>query len=212
MSSPVGILLLEDDPHDAELIEELLRANQFICRISRVQDRNGFLAALQDGEFDLILSDHKVPSFDGLSALDLAQGARPEIPFIFVSGTLGEEAAVEALKVGATDYVLKTRLSRLVPAVQRALGQASDRAARKRAEGALRQTETELRDVIEAIPAIAFTAQPDGSSVWTNRQWVEFSGLSVQETSVAGWQSTIHPDDLIGYGAKWHHSMASGEP
>src|SRR5215470_14967965 len=96
MSSPVRILLLEDDPHDAGLIEELLQANQFVCRISRVQDRNGFLAALQDGEFDLILSDHKLPSFDGHSALNLARRARPEIPFIFVSGTLGEEAAIEA--------------------------------------------------------------------------------------------------------------------
>src|SRR5262249_46486656 len=138
--------------------------------------------------------------------------AHPEIPFIFVSGTLGEEAAIEALKVGATDYVLKTRLSRLVPAVHRALDQANDRAARKRAEGALRRTETELRDVIEAIPAIAFTAQPDGSNVWINRQWVEFTGLSAEETLGSGWQSAVHPDDLIEHAAKWHHAMASGEP
>ena len=212
MSSPIRILLLEDDPNDAGLIEEILEANDFICRIRRVQDCAAFLAALEDGEFDLILSDHKLPSFDGLSALNLALRARPDIPFIFVSGTLGEEAAIDALKVGATDYVLKTRLARLAPAVQRALGEARDRAARKRAEGALRQTETELRDVIEAIPAIAFTAQPDGNSVWTNRQWVEFSGLSVQETSGSGWQSAIHPDDLVEYTAKWQHSMASGEP
>jgi PAS domain S-box-containing protein len=212
MSSPVGILLLEDDLHDAGLIKELLDADHFICRITRVQSRTEFLAALRNDEFDLILSDHKLPSFDGLSALNLALSIRPDIPFIFVSGTLGEEAAIEALKVGATDYVLKTRLSRLVPAVQRALGAARDRAARERAEGALRRTETELRDVIEAIPAIAFTAQPDGSSVWINRQWVEFSGFSVEETLGSGWQSAIHPDDLIEHAAKWHHSMTSGEP
>src|SRR5215467_1464943 len=186
MNSPIGILLLEDDPNDAGLVEEVLQANHFTCRITRVQNRSEFLAALADGEFDLILSDHKLPSFDGLSALNLARDARPEIPFIFVSGTLGEEAAIEALKVGATDYVLKTRLSRLVPAVERAMAQANDRAARKRAEGALRRTETELRDVIEAIPAIAFTAQPDGSNVWINRQWVEFTGLSGEETLGSG--------------------------
>src|SRR5262249_29068652 len=179
------------------------------CRIIRVQDRTDFLAALQDGEFDLILSDHKLPAFDGLSALNLALSVRPDIPFIFVSGTLGEEAAIEALKVGATDYVLKTRLSRLAPAVQRALGEARDRAARRRAEGALRRTETELRDVIEAIPAIAFTAQPDGSNIWTNRQWVEFSGFSAEGS---GWQSAIHPDDLVEHAAKWHRSITSGEP
>src|SRR6201981_3911183 len=160
----------------------------------------------------LVLADYKLPLFDGLSALKLALSVRPDLPFIFVSGTLGEEAAIEALKVGATDYVLKTRMSRLMPAVRRALGEAGDRAARQRAEDALRQREKELRDVIEAIPAIAFTAQPDGSSVWINRQWVEFSGLSVEETSGLGWQFAIHPDDFIEHAAKWQHSMTSGEP
>ncbi|WP_024519606.1 PAS domain S-box protein [Bradyrhizobium sp. Tv2a-2] len=212
MSSPIAILLLEDDPNDAGLVEECLQAGHFITRITRVQDRAEFLAVLEDGEFDLILSDHKLPTFDGFSALNLALSFRPDLPFIFVSGTLGEEAAIEALKIGATDYVLKTRLSRLVPAVQRALGQASDRAARKRAEGALRRTETELRDVIEAIPAIALTAQPDGSNVWINRQWVEFTGLSVEETLGSGWQSAVHPDDLTEHTAKWHRAMASGQP
>ena len=151
MNSPVAILLLEDDPNDAGLMEECLQADHFITRITRVQDRTEFLAALEDGEFDLILSDHKLPSFDGLSALNLALGVRPDIPFIFVSGTLGEEAAIEALKVGATDYVLKTRLSRLVPAVQRALGQARDRAARKRAETELRDSEQNYRMLFESI-------------------------------------------------------------
>jgi PAS domain S-box-containing protein len=212
MSAPIGILLLEDDPNDARLIEELFEADRFISRVTCVQSRTEFLAALENAEFDLILSDYRLPSFDGLSALNLALSVRPDLPFIFVSGTLGEEAAIEALKVGATDYVLKTRMSRLMPAVRRALGEAGDRAARQRAEDALRRSEKELRDVIEAIPAIAFTAQPDGSSVWINRQWVEFSGLSVEETSGSGWQSAIHPDDLIEYAAKWHHSTTSGEP
>jgi PAS domain S-box-containing protein len=212
MSAPIGILLLEDDPNDARLIEDLLEAEQVVSRIVCVQSRAEFLAALKDGDFDLILSDYSLPSFDGLSALRAALSTRPDLPFIFVSGTLGEEAAIEALKVGATDYVLKTRMSRLLPAVRRALGEASDRTARQDAEDALRRRERELRDVIEAIPATAFTAQPDGSSLWVNRQWVEFSGLSVEENSGQRWQSTIHPDDFAEHTAKWHHSMTSGEP
>jgi PAS domain S-box-containing protein len=212
MSPSIAILLLEDDPTDAGLIGALLEADHFKCRIDCVQTQTEFLAALKDGDFDLILSDYNLPSFDGLSALNVALNVRPDIPFIFVSGTLGEEAAIEALKVGATDYVLKTRMSRLVPAVQRALGEASDRAARKKAEVALRRSETELHDVIEAIPAIAFTAQPDGSGVWINRRWVEYSGLSVDEISHSGWQSAIHPDDLTQQAAKWQQSMRSGEP
>ncbi|MCP3469776.1 PAS domain S-box protein [Bradyrhizobium sp. CCGUVB1N3] len=212
MSSPIGILLLEDNPNDAGLIKALLEADHFICRITCVQSRADFLASLENGEFDLILSDYELPSFDGLSALSLALSVRPDLPFIFVSGTLGEEAAIEALKDGATDFVLKTRMSRLVPAVSRALGEARNRAASQRAEDALRRREKELRDVIEAIPAIAFTAHLDGSNLWVNRQWVEFSGLSVEETSGSGWQSAIHPEDLIEHAARWHHSMVSGEP
>jgi PAS domain S-box-containing protein len=212
MSAPIRILLLEDDPNDAQLVEDLLEADQFVSRVVCVQSRAEFLAALKNGDLDLILSDYSLPVFDGLSALSAALSARPDVPFIFVSGTIGEEAAIEALKVGATDYVLKTRMSRLVPAVRRALGEARDRAARQAAEDALRRSEKELRDVIEAIPAIAFTAQPDGRSVWTNRQWVEFSGLSVEETSGLGWQSAVHPEDVTELSAKWHHSMATGEP
>jgi PAS domain S-box-containing protein len=212
MSAPIRILLLEDDPNDARLVEDILEADQLVSRIVCVQSHAEFLAALKDGDFDLILSDYTLPSFDGLSALSVALSVRPDLPFIFVSGTIGEDIAIDALKVGATDYVLKTRLSRLVPAVQRALREARDRASRERAEDALRRREKELRDVVEAIPAIAFTTQPDGSSVWINRQWTEFSGLSVEETSGSGWQSAIHPDDLIEHVAKWHHSMTSGEP
>jgi DNA-binding NtrC family response regulator len=95
---------------------------------------------------DLILADYTLPSFDGLSALKLAMKARPDVPFLFVTGTLGEEVAIEALKFGATDYVVKTRLSRLVPSVQRALREAFDRAERKRAEDALRRSESYLAE------------------------------------------------------------------
>ena len=151
MNSPIAILLLEDDPNDAGLVEERLQANHLTPRITRVQDRTEFLRALKDEEFDVILSDHTLPSFDGLSALNLALSVRPDIPFIFVSGTLGEEAAIEAIKVGATDYVLKTRLSRLAPAVQRAISQARDRAARKRAEAELRELEQNYRTLFELI-------------------------------------------------------------
>src|ERR1700733_9740131 len=146
VGSPLQILLLEDDSADAELVQELLEEEQFVCEITRVDDRSGFQAALERGGIDLILADYTLPSFDGLSALKLAIGSRPDVPFIFVSGTLGEEVAIEALKIGATDYILKTRISRLVPSVHRALREARERAERKRAEEALRQSETYLAE------------------------------------------------------------------
>src|SRR5688500_236746 len=105
------LLMLEDNPLDAELTAAALADGDFDCRVTRVDTRDGFLAALQsapagsDGPFDLILADHQLPSFDGHAALQLAREHRPDLPFIFLSGTLGEEVAIEAMKNGATDYV-----------------------------------------------------------------------------------------------------------
>ena len=212
VKTPLRILLLEDDAQDAELIQELLETDHFVCELTRTQTGAGFLAALKNGGVDLILADYQLPSFDGLSALKLALSERPDLPFIFVSGTLGEEVAVEALKIGATDYVLKTRLSRLVPSVQRALREARERAERKIAAEAARRSEKELLDVIEAIPTLAFTTLADGSNVWANQRWVEYTGLSVDSTSGFGWRSTLHADDVDGHVNKWQESLASGEP
>jgi PAS domain S-box-containing protein len=144
--SPLRILLLEDNAADAELVKDLLEVEGLACEVVRVQTRSEFLGALEGRRFDLILADYSLPSFDGISALKLALAARPDLPFIFVSGTLGEEVAIEALKIGATDYVLKTRLSRLIPAVQRAMREAGERAERKKAEQALRRSEAYLAD------------------------------------------------------------------
>jgi DNA-binding NtrC family response regulator len=145
-TQPLRILSLEDDPNDAELIQELLQSEDIACELSRVDSQTAFLASLEQGNIDLILADYTLPAFDGLSALKLALRVRPEVPFIFVSGTLGEEVAIEALKLGATDYVLKTRLSRLVPSVVRALRGATEIAERKRAEKALRRSEAFLAE------------------------------------------------------------------
>lgn len=147
MIAACRILLLEDNTSDAELIQEILETEHFDCEITRVQTRTEFITALEGNKIDLILADYKLPSFDGLSALNLALSARPDLPFIFVSGTLGEEVAIEALKIGATDYVLKMRLSRLVPSVRRAMREAEEKAERKKAEEELHAAQAELAHV-----------------------------------------------------------------
>ena len=134
MESPLHILHLEDDPHDAALVHSTLETGGITCAITCVQNREEFLAALECDDIDLILSDFSLPAFDGLAALGMAQVRRPDVPFILVSGTLGEERAIDSLKGGATDYVLKERLARLVPAVQRALQEVKERVERKLAE------------------------------------------------------------------------------
>src|ERR1700686_375405 len=146
MKSPLRILYLEDDPREAELVQETLASDGIMCHVTRVESEGDFLASLEQGGFDLILADYTLPSFDGLSALKIAQQDWPHLPLIFVSGTLGEEVAIEALKIGATDYVLKTRLSRIVPSVQQALGEAEERIDLSRAEEALRRSEAYLAE------------------------------------------------------------------
>ncbi len=133
------VLLLEDDPLDAQLTLACLLEGGFVCEALRVDTRAEFRARLLEDCPDLILADYSLPSFDGLEALRIAQEICPQVPFIFVSGALGEELAIETLKQGATDYVLKHRLERLIPSVQRALREAEDRAERQRLEEELRR-------------------------------------------------------------------------
>jgi PAS domain S-box-containing protein len=147
MKPPLRILHLEDNPTDAELIQGILETEGIICDVTRVDTQTDFFASIEHGGFDLILTDYTLPSFDGLSALKIAQEKCPDVPFIFVSGTLGEEVAIEALKIGATDYILKQRLSRIVPSVHRALRESKERAERKRAE-ALLSEEKRLLEMI----------------------------------------------------------------
>jgi len=138
------ILILEDVTTDAELIKDELREAGTVFTPNCVKDNVSYLKALDEFSPDIILSDYSLPSFDGLSALKLAVKMCPDVPFIFVSGALGEETAIELLKQGATDYVLKSRLSRLGPAVSRALQEVKERKERKMAEEELRKREQAL--------------------------------------------------------------------
>jgi formate hydrogenlyase transcriptional activator len=138
------ILILEDVAAHVELIEHELRKADMVFTARRVAGRAAFLKELRDFNPDLILADFSLPSFDGMEALSLAKEQRPDVPFVFVSGAIGEELAIETLKQGATDYVLKQRLTRLAPAARRALREAEERSARQRAEMELCQTRDEL--------------------------------------------------------------------
>jgi signal transduction histidine kinase len=141
----IQILLLEDDATDAELTRFALRKGGLQFGLVRVDTREDYIRQLEEHPPHLILSDYSLPGFNGHDALTIALEKCPGIPFIFVTGTMGEEVAIETLKSGATDYVLKTRLSRLIPAVSRALQEAQERAAHRRAAEALRESHEQLR-------------------------------------------------------------------
>ena len=157
MKSPLRLLLLEDNPVDADLITATMMEGGIPCQSHRVDTRQDFVAALKEGQIDLILADYSIPGFDGFTALTLARQHRPEIPFMFVSATIGEDLAIDAMHQGATDYILKQRLGRLVPSVQRALREVEERAERQRAEEALEQSEKQFRQAqkMEAVGRLA---------------------------------------------------------
>ncbi|MGV7031580.1 response regulator [Methylobacterium symbioticum] len=167
-SAPIRILLIEDSDLDAELIAAALEGAGLGCRIDRVMTREAFAAAVAEPCHDLILADYVLPTFDGLAALDHARAHCPDIPFVFVSGTLGEDVAVEALKTGATDYVVKQRLDRLPRTVLRALAEAQARSERRAAAEALRS----LNESLEARVA-ARTAELAAANAELRREIIE---------------------------------------
>jgi two-component system, cell cycle sensor histidine kinase and response regulator CckA len=181
-----SILYLEDDPMDVELAKARLDALDLAYRITWVQTQAEFEAALGEEALDVILADYRLPSYDGMSALQLAKKLRPEVPFIFVSGTMGEEAAIEALTQGATDYVLKEKLSRLGPAVQRALQERRDRRERKRAEEALAQSEAKMRSILNSVDEGFIVIDRDYRILSANKAFCEFANM--REDQVIGRQ------------------------
>jgi signal transduction histidine kinase len=147
MKRQIHILIVEDDEADATLEQHMLRGGGLHFSATRVQTEEDYIRELDCNPPDLILSDYSMPGFDGYAALNIAKNKCPEIPFIFVTGTMGEEVAIESLKNGATDYVLKTRLMRLVPAVNRAMREAQERHDRVLAEVQLRESHKQLRSL-----------------------------------------------------------------
>ena len=196
MRQPLRILSVEDDPKDTELIQALLETDGIVCEVTRVDSRAALQASIEQGGIDLILADHTLPSFDGISALRFAMKSCPDVPFIFVSGTLGEEVAIEALKIGATDYVLKTRLSRLVPSVLRALREATQRAERKRAEESLRQSEAYLAEAQRLSHTGSFGWRPStGEILWSEETLRIFQYDRATKPTVELVLQRVHPDD-----------------
>jgi two-component system cell cycle sensor histidine kinase/response regulator CckA len=162
MKSPLHVLHIEDCKEDSELIFHLLQKDGVDCQFERIETRAQVFDALQKDSFDLILADCKLPGFSGLQALEIAHALKPEIPFVFVSGTIGEETAIESLRNGATDYVLKDHLSGLAPAVRRALTEATERTM-------CRQLQHRLREAarLEAVSTLSNGIAHDFNNILT---------------------------------------------
>ena len=185
------ILHIEDSPQDAEIIRERLIDAGFAKHIDWASNEQEFTVFLQSGGYDIILADYSLPAFDAPAALRLAQSLWPDIPFICVSGAVGEEKAVELLKQGATDYIPKDRLGKLPMAMRRALDEVGERIARRAAEDALRASEERHRAILQTAIDGFWVADIEGRLLEVNETYCRMSGYSAEELL------TMHIPDLL---------------
>jgi PAS domain S-box-containing protein len=177
----IKVLILEDVPLDAELVEHELKRAGVDFESIIVEDEKDYLAGLEDFKPDIILADHSLPQFDGITALNLAKEHVPHTPFIFVSGKMGEEFAIETLKKGATDYVIKNNLSKLPHALNRALNDAKKREEKKKYEEALKKSEEKYRSLFEFSPDYILLLDTEGVIREINKAAETFVGYSRHE-------------------------------
>jgi PAS domain S-box-containing protein len=200
METVLRILHLEDDARDAELIEIALRREGLHFEMIRARREDDFRKALENESLDLILSDFSIPGFDGTAALDFARRSRPDVPFIFLSGTIGEERAVLALRQGATDYVLKDRIGRLPAAIQRALSEAREIVRRRQAEEKARISAERFKHLLAHSPAVLYSMLvkgPEATPVFVSENVTSLLGFTVTEClEPQWWRGQVHPDDL----------------
>jgi PAS domain S-box-containing protein len=196
MNKTLRILHLEDEPDFAELVRTLLEHDGLDVDLKRVGDRLAFMQALEGGSFDLIISDYHLPSFTGLEALAMVRKKFPHMPFILVSGTIGENAAIDSLKAGATDYVLKQHPDRLPSAVRRAVQEAGERARLRDAEAELFRREKYFRTLTENALDILSILDRNGVITYQSPSVKRMLGYESQEMIGQSIFNHVHPDDL----------------
>ena len=218
MDDKLRILILEDVSADAELMEYEIRKGGISLQSQIVKTRQAFLQGITKFKPDLILADYKLPSFDGITALALAREKSPEVPFIFVSGTLGEEVAVEALKGGATDYVSKGRLSRLVPCIHRAMREVEAKKQQRISEKALKESEEKYRTLLETIDdagegviVLINSEEREAICTFANRSVSTITGYSSEEIRQLSWLDLVHPSDREAVLPRYRRRMRGEE-
>ena len=202
------VLIVEDSEDDTLLLVRELRRGGYTLNYVRVDTADGMEAALNQQSWDIVIADYSLPSFSGLDALKLLLRRKLDLPFIIVSGTIGEDIAVAAMKAGAHDYIIKGNLTRLVPAVERELREAQERYRRHSAEQAFQESEDRFRTLCSSAPVAIFQTDAKGRLTYNNPLWYEISGFNEEESLGDGWTQAIHPEDRDAVVQDWQRTVS----
>jgi len=198
MEKPLRILHLEDDPDFVSLVSDMLREEGLPAEMTSTQNFQSFISALNENRFDLILADYSLPTCNGLQALHAVREKDPNTPFVLISGTIGEHAAIECLRCGATDYVLKNKLERLAPTVRRAVKEAEERSHRKRAETELIRREKYFRTLTEHSLDVLTILDGQGKFIYNSPSLKTVLGYEPKDVAGQVAFELAHQEDLPG--------------
>jgi len=191
MKKPLRVLIVEDSEEDALLVARMLSQGWGDVSFRRVKTAEEMRAALAEEEWDAVLSDHAMPRFDSLGALEVLKESGKDVPFIVVSGSIGDETAIAVMKAGAHDYIMKDGLNRLKPALERELADAADRREKKRAEERFAESEARYRTLVEEQFEAVCRWLPDTTLTFVNRAYCRLMGKSKEELVGMKWIAFI---------------------
>jgi PAS domain S-box-containing protein len=197
MEERLEILHLEDNDFDAELIQAQLSAEFPNCRITRVKSKDEYIDMINNGDFHIVLSDNSLPDYDGISALKYTRQLKPNLPFIFLSGTIGEDRAIEALRNGATDYVLKDRMNKLGLVIKRVINEYEKSRVIEHANEKIKKNEERLSYVIQATSDAIWDYDIVHEKIWHSEAIASTFFFKIDEVSesLEWWIERIHPED-----------------
>lgn len=199
MTTPLRVLIVEDSEEDTVLLVLELRRGGYDVVHRRVDTARALSTALEEQEWDVVLSDYILPNFNGLEALRLLQEKGFDLPFIIVSGRIANDTAIEAIKAGAHDYIMKYNLPRLIPAIERGINEAAERRERKKAEQALVESEAYYRTIFETTGSATIIVDRDGAIVLANREFERLSGYGRAELEgKRSWRGFFAAEGLPG--------------
>lgn len=208
MTTPLRVLIIEDSEDDMLVLLDLLQSNDYEPIYTRVDNAAAMSAALQQ-PWETIIADYVMPGFSALEALKILQATGQDIPFIIVSGAVDEDTAVTVLKAGAHDFILKSRMARLIPAIERELREVKIRQQHKLAETALHQSEARYRSLTIATSQAVWTTDAQGQIVKDNLSWRVLTGQSEAASKGWGWLEAIHPEDRERTAKVWSEAVDS---